>query len=165
MGKICNTVAMKAMNSYPSSLTPNLRKKVLVGSMIGILLMILTFLFSTDLSNWWAIKRGVTSAIVLSINIFWLPFVMFLLSFKHYAISIAQNRKLNFAKSLARGLFVVFIVIVINIFIMFSLSFLYGPSNHGEIFGLLFLLIGGLIFQLIITTIFYLKSSRKLMGV
>ena len=153
------------MNSYPSSLVPSLRKKAIVGSMICILLMILIFLFSTDLSDWWAIKKGVTSTIVLFINIFWLPFVMLLLSFKYYAKSIAENRKLNFAKSLARGLFVVFIVVIINIFIMFFLSFLYGPSNHGEIFALPLLLIGGLILQLVLTTIFYIKSSRKVKSI
>ncbi len=142
------------MNLSLSSPTSKIRKVILVISIVGVSLMVIVALvLGSGLHD---IAGEVISPFI---SLYWLPAIILFFSFKDYTKSQAENKKLNFTKSILKGVLISFIVGVVDTFIASI-----GASREAGL-GLLFilpvLLIGGLIFQLILTTIFYLKSSRK----
>lgn len=139
------------------SLLLNIIKIILIIGIVGVLVINARYIF---IKPTWYDTNDIT---VLFATFFLYPVAILYFALKDYLILIIENKKINFIKSFLKGVFISMIVAIIDILV--TIIFVYGAersTQRKEQFILtLFFIIGGLIFQLILTTIFYFKNSKN----
>lgn len=153
---VANSYLVSPVINAHSSLS-NIIKIILIIGIVGVLVINARYFF---IKPTWYDTNDIT---VLFTTFFLYPVAILYFTFKDYLISITDNKKINFIKSFLKGVFISTIVAIIDILI--TIIFVYGAersTQREEQFILtLFFVIGGLIFQLILTTIFYFKNSKN----
>ena len=125
---------------------------ILLGGIVGILLIDISLLFIYQEGF-----RGNVSELTSAFAVYAWPISILYFSLKDYLTVTNENKRLSFIKSMVKGIFISFV----TAFIVLTFDNGGVESGMGAIFAAPLILVGGSLFQLALTTIFYFKSSKR----